>query len=208
MMMMMTMPTLETGYVRVRRAASERARALTVGTGFVFLLVGATALAQPGTFCLDGVEWQRVPGIPPAQARELTIPEKLSLGSQMLFGSARLRDEMLMSAHGPDSCASCHDNSERTEQDASWSIDNLIVVQPSRRDRPFWGQDHEAFLVRPTENRCDPETPGVYWGAPSLQGVLGHERSDSHMRFIIESSRMLEELDRFTAPVLAEPGRR
>ena len=198
-------PTHGTGSVRARSVALERARTFWVGTCFVALLAGTTASAQPETFCLDGIEWQMVPGIPPVQARELTISEKLSLGSQMLFGSARLRNEMLVSVHSPASCGSCHNNSDRTEQEVSWPVGELVVVQSSRRDRPFWGRDYEARLVRPTENGCGSETTGVYWGVPSLQGVLGHERSDSDMRFIIESRRMLEELDRFTAPVLAAP---
>ena len=184
----------------------------TLPMGFVaWILAAAVVSAQPREFCLGGFTWESIPEVPPAPARELTIGESLSLGSQLLFRSSRLRNEMLVSAHGAGTCQSCHSSRGEQGVGAAQSLEtssDLVIIEPLATGWWFWGQSYEALLVRRTERVCQDEEQGVLAGAPTVEGVRGHQESDSDIRFIIESSHMLEGLESpDTAPLLVAPVR-
>ena len=203
--------TSNTAVSRALNVTLKFARTLSIGAccgSFAWLLFPAVASAQP-EFCLNGVIWQSVTDVPSAPARELTISQRLALGSQILFGSPRLRDELLVSAHDAATCQRCHQPAEHagdeTTQDP-WADSELVVIRPSARNG-FWQPDYEAFRVRGTTVECQVETKGVLGGAPTVNGLLGHHESDSDIRFIIESNSMVGALNPDTASVLVTPDR-
>lgn len=200
------------GLNRASDATVKRVRTLWIGACFglfACFLAPAGGSAQPEEFCLGGVIWRSV-DVPPALARKLTISESFALGSQILFGSPRLRDELVVSVHGAGTCQACHQRrglAGRGTGDEIWADRELVVIRQSPRDRWFWGADYEAILVRATTSGCEVETAGVLGGAPSVDGLLGHQESGSDTRFIIESELMVRELDPNTASVLVTPAR-
>ena len=197
-----------------RNAPSDRFRFLTVAAsaGFIAcLLFAVPASAQPRTFCLNGFTWETVTGVPSGPARELTLIENFSLGSQMLFRSPRLRDEILVSVHEANTCHTCHSPVASNDEAMTRILDEvseLSVIEPSRRESWF-DQEHTAFLARRTGDVCEPDGSRVLLaGPPIIEGVLRHQESGSDTRFIIESDTILRELQApERAPVLISPRR-
>ena len=197
-----------------RNTPSGRVRfvAIAVFAGSIaWLLLASPASAQPRTFCLTGSIWETVTGVPPVPARELTLIEHLSLGSQMLFRSPRLRDEMLVSVHDTGTCHTCHPSTSLNDGEMTRVLDDvseLVFIEPSQSGRWF-GQEYAAFLARRTGDICEPDGSGILLaGPPTVEGVLGHRESGSDMRFIVESDEILRELQApQEAPVLLSPRR-
>ena len=172
---------------RIRPLASAVASSLGV---FAWLLYAVPASAQPRTFCLNGVTWETVNGVPPAPARQLTLIEHFSLSGQMLFRSPRLRDEMLLSVHDAGTCQNCHrpaeSDSDRTPEILD-EVTELVVIEPSQR-ATWFGQEYSAFLARRTPENCQPDGSSIFLaGPPTVEGVLRHREAGSDIRFIIES---------------------
>lgn len=186
--------------------------AVAASAGFIaWLLFAVPASAQPRTLCLNGFTWETVAGVPSVPARELTLIEHFSLGSQMLFRSPRLQDEMLVSVHDTNTCHTCHSpvaSNDEVMTRVLNEVSELIVIEPSRK-RSWFGQEHAAFLARRTGDVCEPDGSRVLLaGPPTVEGVLRHQESGSDTRFIIESDTILRELQApERAPVLVSPRR-
>ena len=199
-----------------RNAPSDGVRfvAAAASAGLVACLlfsVSGLAQPQPATFCLNGFTWESVAGVPPEEARKLTLIEHLSLGSQMMFRSPRLRDQMLVSVHDVGTCHNCHSTAQSTDDAMTHVLDGvneLVVIEPSQRGTWF-GREYAAFLARPTGDTCEPDGSRVLLaGPPTVDGVLRHRESGSDVRFIIESDDILRALQvPETAPVLLSPRR-
>lgn len=198
---------LETVTKKLKHALRRSPAASTIAVAC--LLHAVPASAQPRTFCLTGVTWETVNGVPPGPAREVTLIEHFSLSGQMMFRSPRLLDQMLLSVHDTGTCLSCHgpakSESERTAEILN-DVKELIFIEPSQRNTWF-GQEYSAFLARRTPEACQPDGASTLLaGPPTVEGVLRHREAGSDIRFIIESEAILRGLEvPETAPVLVSP---